>query len=84
MCAANDASRGGVGPMCRTGTLPNKTFPFLPICSISRKEVHRTAGRVGIVAVSHNTSFHHFYSYLIVSVIITEKINNNVSSTRLA
>ena len=82
MCAANDASRGGVGPMCPT--LPNKKFPFLPICSISRKEVHRTAGRVGIVAVSHNTSFHHFYSYLIVSVIITEKINNNASSTRLA
>ena len=46
MCAANDASRGGMGP-----TLPNKTFPFLPICSISRKEVHRTAGQVGIVAV---------------------------------
>ena len=44
MCAANGASRGGVGPMCPT--LPNKTFPFLPICSISRKEVHRTAGRV--------------------------------------
>ena len=82
MCAANDASRGGVGPMCPT--LPNKTFPFLPICSISRNEVHRTAGRVGIVAVSHNTLFHHFYSYLIVSVIITEKINNNASSTRLA
>ena len=82
MCAANYASRGGMGPMCPT--LPNKTFPFLPICSISRKEVHRTVGGVGIVAVSHNTSFHHFYSYLIVSVIITEKINNNASSTRLA
>ena len=82
MCAANDASRGGVGPMCPT--LPNKTFPFLRICSISRKEMHRTARRVGIVAVSHNTPFHHFYSYLIVSVIITEKINNNASSTRLA
>ena len=82
MCAANDASRGGVGPMCPT--LSNKTFLLLPICSISRKEVHRTAGRIGIVAVSHNTSFHHFYSYLIVSVIITEKINNNASSTRLA
>ena len=82
MCAANDASRGGVGPMCPT--FPNKTFPFLPICSISRKEVHRTAGHVGIVAVSHNTSFHHFYSYLILSVIITEKINNNASSSRLA
>ena len=82
MCAANDASRGGVGPMCPT--LPNKTLQSLPISSISRKEVHRTAGQVGIVAVSHNTSFHHFYSYLIVSVIITEKINNNASSTRLA
>ena len=37
-----------------------------------------------VVAVSHNTSFHNFYTYLIVSVIITEKINNNASSTRLA
>ena len=83
MCAANDTSRGGVGPMRHT--LPNKAFPFLPICSISRKEVHRTAGQVGIVAVSHNTSFHHSTElYLIVSVIITEKINNNASSTQLA
>ena len=77
MCVANDASRGDLGSVC--ATLSNKTFPFLPISSISRKEVHRTAGQVGIVAVSHNTSFHHFYSYL-VSVTITGKINNASSS----